>query len=123
MKTKDQIIQHLKVAGYKRSEIGKIMGFLIGNGTKTPTEAIHYSVGTGTFEDFFTWYQSDCDGPEEEKCPICEMFRLVFEAMEIAEAHCETQIGDILDDLLDKMLEEFVVDVTASENKKQFNEK
>lgn len=112
MKTKEQILQHLKVAGYKRSEIGKIMGFLIGNGTKTPTEAIHYSVGTGTFDDFFTWYQSETDPIEEEKCPICEMFRLVFEAMEIADAHCETQIGDILDDLLDKMLDEFVVDIT-----------
>lgn len=112
MKTKEQILQHLKVAGYKRSEIGKIMGFLIGNGTKTPTEAINYSVGTGTFDDFFAWYQSEEDVLEEEKCPICEMFRLVFEAMEIADAHCETQIGDILDDLLDKMLDEFVVDIT-----------
>jgi hypothetical protein len=112
MKTKDQILQHLKVAGYKRSEIGKIMGFLIGNGTKTPAEAVHYSVGTGTFDDFFTWYQSEEDVREEEKCPICEMFRLVFEAMEIADAHCETQIGDILDDLLDRMLDEFIVDTT-----------
>lgn len=112
MKTKDQILQHLKVAGYKRSEIGKIMGFLIGNGTKTPTEAIHYSVGAGTFDDFFTWYQLEEDNVEEEKCPICEMFRLVFEAMEIADAHCETQLSDILDELLDKMLEEFVIDTT-----------
>lgn len=112
MKTKEQILHHLKIAGYKRSEIGKIMGFLIGNGTKTPTEAIHYSVGTGTFDDFFTWYQSEIDPIEEVNCPICEMFRLVFEAMEIADAHCETQIGDILDDLLDKMLDEFVIDTT-----------
>lgn len=112
MKTKDQILQHLKVAGYKRSEIGKIMGFLIGNGTKTPTEAVHYSVGTGTFDDFFAWYQSEEDVREEEKCPVCEMFRLVFEAMEIADAHCETQISDILDDLLDRMLDEFIADTT-----------
>lgn len=113
MKTKEQILQHLKVAGYKRSEIGKIMGFLIGNGTKTPTEAIHYSVGTGTFDDFFTWYQSEHDELDEEKCAICEMFRLVFEAMAIADAHCEAQISDILDELLDKMLDEFVVDMAA----------
>jgi hypothetical protein len=115
MKTKEQILQHLKVAGYKRSEIGKIMGFLIGNGTKTPTEAIHYSVGTGTFDDFFTWYQSEPDELEEEKCAICEMFRLVFEAMAIADVHCETQISDILDELLDKMLDEFVVDATKED--------
>lgn len=112
MKTKDQILQHLKVAGYKRSEIGKIMGFLIGNGTKTPTEAVRYSVGTGTFDDFLVWYQSEKGVLEEEKCPVCEMFRLVFEAMEIADAHCETQIGDILDELLNKMLDEFIVDTT-----------
>lgn len=112
MKTKEQILQHLKVAGYKRSEIGKIMGFLIGNGTKTPTEAVHYSVGTGTFDDFFTWYQSEHDELEEGQCAICEMFRLVFEAMTIADVHGETQIADILDELLDKMLDEFVVDMS-----------
>lgn len=115
MKTKEQILQHLKVAGYKRSEIGKIMGFLIGNGTKTPAEAIHYSVGTGTFDDFFTWYQSEQDVLDEETCHICEMFRLVFEAMAIADAHCETQLIDILDELLDKMLDEFVVDATKAD--------
>lgn len=114
MKTKEQILQHLKAAGYKRSEIGKIMGFLIGNGTKTPTEAIHYSVGTGTFDDFLAWYQSENDVLDEEKCPICEMFRLVFEAMTIADAHCETQISDTLDELLDKMLDEFVVDMATT---------
>lgn len=112
MKTKEQILQHLKVAGYKRSEIGKIMGFLIGNGTKTPTEAVHYSVGTGTFDDFFTWYQSEQEELEEGQCAICEMFRLVFEAMTIADVHCETQIADILDELLDKMLDEFVEDMS-----------
>lgn len=111
MKTKEQILKHLKVAGYKRSEIGKIMGFLIGNGTKTPTEVVHYSVGTGTFDDFLSWYQSESDVMEEE-CPICDMFRLVFEAMEIADAHCEIQIGDILDELLNKMLDEFIIDTT-----------
>lgn len=111
MKTKEQILQHLKIAGYKRSEIGKIMGFLIGNGTKTPTEAVYYIVGAGTFDDFLSWYQSEKDPIEEEMCPICEMFRLVFEAMEVAEAHCETRISDILDDLLDKMLDEFVIDL------------
>lgn len=111
MKTKEQILQHLKVAGYKRSEIGKIMGFLIGNGTKTPTEAVHYSVGAGTFDDFLAWYQSEQD-ILEEKCPICEMFRLVFEAMEVADAHCETQIGDMLDELLNKMLDTFIEDNT-----------
>lgn len=119
MKTKEQILQHLKVAGYKRSEISKIMGFLIGNGTKTPTEAIYYSVGTGTFDDFLEWYQSEQEVMGEEKCPICEMFRLVFEAMEVADAHCETQIGDILDELLNEMLDTFIEDYTD----KKTNEK
>jgi hypothetical protein len=112
MKTKEQILQHLKVAGYKRSEIGKIMGFLIGNGTKTPTEAIYYSVGTGTFDDFLAWYQSEQDVLEEEKCPICEMFRLVFEAMAIADDNKDERMSDVLDELLDKMLDEFIIDTT-----------
>lgn len=112
MKTKDQILQHLKVAGYKRSEIGKIMGFLIGNGTKAPAEAVHYAVGTGTFDDFLAWYQSEKDVLEDEKCPICEMFRLVFEAMAIADDNKDERIGDILDELLSTMLDEFIVDTT-----------
>ena len=111
MKTKEQILQHLKVAGYKRSEIGKIMGFLIGNGTKAPTEVVHYSVGTGTFDDFLTWYQSEDDVMDDE-CPICDMFRLVFAAMELADRRNDMQMCEILDSLLDKMLDEFVVDMT-----------
>ena len=111
MKTKEQILQHLKVAGYKRSEIGKIMGFLIGNGTKAPTEVVHYSVGTGTFDDFLTWYQSENDVMEDE-CPICDMFRLVFSAMDLADRRNDMQMCEILDSLLDKMLDEFVEDIT-----------
>ena len=113
MKTKEQIIAHLKVAGYKKSEISKIMGFLIGNGTKAPREVMHYTVGTGTFDDFLSWYQSERDIVNcEEECPICEMFRLVFKAMEVAEAHCETQTIEVLDELLDKMLDTFIEDDT-----------
>lgn len=111
MKTKEQILQHLKIAGYKRSEIGKIMGFLIGNGTKAPTEVIHYAVGTGTFDDFLAWYQSEHDVMEDE-CPICEMFSLLFSAMALADNRNDMQMCEILDSLLDKMLDEFVVDMT-----------
>jgi hypothetical protein len=116
MKTKEQVFAHLKSCGYKKSEISKIMGFLIGNGTKTAKEVVYYAQGDRTFDDFLEWYQSEQEVIEEEKCPICEMFRLVFEAMEVADAHCETQIGDILDELLNEMLDTFIEDYTDKKN-------
>ena len=110
MKTKEQILQHLKVAGYKRSEIGKIMGFLIGNGTKTPTEAVHYSVGTGTFDDFLTWYQSEPTEDRIDNCPICTMFKLLFEAMDVATNNNDIEILCYLDELMNVMLDTFIED-------------
>lgn len=121
MKTKEQVIMHLKVAGYKKSEISKIMGFLIGNGTKAPREIMHYVIGTGTFDDFLAWYQSEQDVMcDEVNCPIRDMFATLFLAMDMAEAHCETSISETLDELLDKMLGVFVEDVSnKNDNGKQ----
>jgi hypothetical protein len=119
MKTKEQILQHLKVAGYKRSEIGKIMGFLIGNGTKTPTEAIHYSVGTGTFDDFLAWYQSEPTEDGVDNCPICIMFKLLFSAMDSAVNNDDIETLSYLDELMEIMLDTFIEDTTD----KKTNEK
>lgn len=112
MRTKKQILEHLNSAGYKKSEISKIMGFLIGNGTKTAHEAIHYRLGNGTFEDFFTWYQSEEPEPEVDSCPVCTMFRHLFNAMETAEASGDNKTLGHLDELMDVMLDMFIEDVT-----------
>jgi hypothetical protein len=114
MKTKDQILAHLKSAGYKQSEISKIMGFLIGNGTKTPTEAINYRVGNGTFDDFLKWYQSEVE-ETDENCPICDAFHTLFAAMDSASKANDVRTLEHLDALCDQMIDLFIEDVSDYE--------
>lgn len=114
MKTKEQILAHLKSAGYKQSEIGKIMGFLIGNGTKTPTEAINYRVGNGTFDDFLAWYQSEIED-EPESCPVCDVFRILFAAMETATESNDVRTLEHLDELCNQMIDLFIEEVSDDE--------
>lgn len=120
MKTKEQILQHLKVAGYKRSEIGKIMGFLIGNGTKTAKEAVHYIQGGHTFDDFLEWYQSETSNEDyAETCPICAMFKLLFNAMDVAVDNNDLETLGYLDELMSIMLDTFIEDdVSNNTNEK-----
>lgn len=117
MKTKEQVLAHLKSVGYKKSEISKIMGFLIGNGTKTAKELVHYSVGDGTFDDFLNWYQSE--EVEENTCPICKMFKSLFEAMDIATEHDDLEVLDRLDNLMNLMIDTFIEDVSEKDNNEQ----
>lgn len=58
MKTKEQVLQHLMEFGYTRKAIDRIMGFLLGQGLKTPDETITYLKGDLPFEDFYKWYNS-----------------------------------------------------------------
>lgn len=58
MKTKEQVLQHLMEVGYNDVAANKIMGFLLGQGLKTPDETITYLKGDRPFEDFYKWYNS-----------------------------------------------------------------
>lgn len=109
MKTKEQVIEHLKTVGYTHVAITKIMGFLIGNGQKEMQEVIHYLKGQHTFEDFMSWYQSE-DEQRNDECPVCEMFRHLFTAMDMATEENDIEMLDELDSMLDIMLDIFVVD-------------
>ena len=120
MKTKEQVFAHLKSCGYKKSEISKIMGFLIGNGTKTAKEVVYYMRGEGTFDDFLEWYQSEeLDESCVETCPICTMFKLLFSAMDSAVNNDDLETLSYLDELMEIMLDTFIEDNTD----KKTNEK
>lgn len=58
MKTKEEVLKHLMEVGYGENASTKIMGFLIGQGLKTPEEEITYKKGKRTFEDFYNWFNS-----------------------------------------------------------------
>ena len=117
MKTKEQVFAHLKNCGYKESEISKIMGFLIGNGTKAAKEPVRYRRGVNTFDDFLEWYQSEPSEDEvSESCPICTMFKILFSAMDSAVEKEDLEILGYLDDLMSIMLDTFIEDTTTNIN-------
>lgn len=58
MKTKEQVLKHLMEVGYTKKAINRIMGFLLGQGLKTPDETITYMKGDRPFKDFYKWYNS-----------------------------------------------------------------
>ena len=115
MKTKEQVFAHLKNCGYRESEISKIMGFLIGNGTKAAKEPVYYRRGVNTFDDFLEWYQSEpVESGCSESCPICTMFKILFSAMDSATEKEDLEMLGYLDDLMNIMLDTFIEDAAAS---------
>lgn len=121
MKTKNQVIEHLKAVGYSRVAINKIMGFLIGNGQKEIYEVMEFLPGDGTFEDFINWYQSETEEVEPE-CPVCKAFRHLFSAMDMAADNDDLETLDELDSLMNIMLDIFIVDDTEKEAPEQKND-
>ena len=61
MKTKEQVLEHLKKTGYTRKSIIKIMGFLIGKGIKRVDEKMVYMRGEHDFMYFLKWFERDDD--------------------------------------------------------------
>lgn len=61
MKTKEQVLEHLKKTGYTRKSIIKIMGFLIGKGIKRVDEKMVYMRGEHDFMYFLRWFERDDD--------------------------------------------------------------
>ena len=59
MKTKEQVLEHLKKTGYTRKSIIKIMGFLIGKGIKRVDEKMVYMRGEHDFEHFLQWFEGE----------------------------------------------------------------
>lgn len=118
MKTKNQVVEHLKTVGYSRVAINKIMGFLIGNGQKEMCEVMEFLPGDGTFENFIDWYQSEVEEPENP-CPVCKAFRHVFAAMDMAAENDDLEMLDELDSLMNIMLDIFIVDDTEEEAPEQ----
>ena len=82
MKTKEQVQSYLMTTGVMRSEVSKIMGFLIGANIKDQYEIIHYKIGDGTFEKFYEWFQNE---EPEVSCPLCGLIEYLFDELEIAE--------------------------------------
>lgn len=58
MKTKEEVLKHLKQTGYSKKSAFKILGFLIAKEYTEIGENIEFTSGERTFEDFVNWFNS-----------------------------------------------------------------
>jgi hypothetical protein len=56
MKTKEEVLKHLKQTGYSKKSAFKILGFLIAKEYTKIGENIEFTSGERTFEDFVNWF-------------------------------------------------------------------
>lgn len=70
MKTKEQVLKHLKEVGYSKRAINKIMGFLIGKDLKTIDEQITYKKGEESFEYFMNWFGCNRENKKVKKTEL-----------------------------------------------------
>lgn len=59
MKTREEVLKHLKTTGYTKNAMYRISGFLIGAGLKEESEEILYKTGCGEWGDFYEWWLSE----------------------------------------------------------------
>lgn len=58
MKTKEEVLKHLRQTGYSKKSAFKILGFLIAKEYTEIGENIEFTSGERTFEDFVNWFNS-----------------------------------------------------------------
>lgn len=58
MKTKEEVLKHLKQTGYSKKSALKILGFLNAKEYTEIGENIEFRSGERTFEDFVNWFNS-----------------------------------------------------------------
>lgn len=58
MKTKEEVLNHLKQTGYSKKSAFKILGFLTAKEYTEIGENIEFTSGERTFEDFVNWFNS-----------------------------------------------------------------
>lgn len=67
MKTKEQVIAHLKENGYTKKALCKILGFLIGAGIKEENEEFYVKTsGDLKWNDFWAWWTTEEEEITEE---------------------------------------------------------
>ena len=59
MKTKEQILEHLKTNGYEDFATAKILGYLLGANIVEKGEEVIFLPGRNVFEDFFKWLNEE----------------------------------------------------------------
>lgn len=110
MKTKEQVLEHLMHVGYSKDAITKIMGFLIGNGTKTIDEKVVHVIGNKDFDYFINWYQEDAVNEPGNDCPVCNLFEHLFNAYDIASNIGNDKLNEELDEMMNLMLDIFITE-------------
>lgn len=91
MKTLNEVELHILANGYKMSEIDKICGYLIGTGIKDADVELCFSIGDGTFDEFYAWFNdipvgdaADTEECSRADCVLCSILRDIAERLENA---------------------------------------
>lgn len=58
MKTKEEVLKHLKQTGYSKKSALKILGFLNAKEYTEIGESVEFTNGERTFEEFVNWFNS-----------------------------------------------------------------
>lgn len=105
MKSKEEILEHLKNVSYSKCAINKILGFLIGKGIKEENENINVLWDNGNkseWSDFWSWYNDDMDA----ECILCSLLSDLSDKINEAD---DKELKERYQLQLDFLLEEFEV--------------
>lgn len=100
MKTKEEIIEHLKTVGYTQHSISKITGWMIGAGLKEPSEIIQYKKGLNDFDYFWAWVNDELDEFSEEEELVASLITDVIENANCSDVTMTMRKLSFLTDLL-----------------------
>jgi hypothetical protein len=113
MKTKEEIVKHLKSVPYNKSSRNRIIGFLLGKGIIEKGEVMNFTecpVGESfrTFDEFYGWFESD-------ECPLCGLLRFLCAAQEVALADGDEFLADEMGKYIWFLVEHFGLEVSEAE--------
>ena len=110
MRTKDEVLAYLKETGHSNSAVTKIMGFLIGNGMKTPDEEIVLKRGQNSWEEFYDWFENK---PKEKECPLYNLMSYLNDRLNEANTSAEAKR---INGFMAFLVSEFVLDVSVKDD-------
>ena len=76
MRTKEEVKKHLRETAYSKSDVQRILGYLVGAGVKEFDEQMIAKYGDGTWAEFYEWWE---DENECEDCVFCDLMNYLCE--------------------------------------------
>jgi hypothetical protein len=108
MRTKEEVLEHLKTNGYSPKALNKIHGFLLGNGMLKYADLFDAKRGYGSYSNFMQWWENEPQA--EDESPLATLFADLFERL----SKCETEAEkDRVNKQLSLLVKGFIIDKTT----------